>query len=68
MHTMKRNQDGTWDVGRIEQIYNSSSVFVPMFADLKLQVALLLVSALNGGGDFDIVVRPEYLDNCAVKE
>lgn len=53
MHTLNRNGDGTYCVGRVEVEMGRPgevrSVFVPMFDLLKLYQALDLVSALNGG-------------------
>lgn len=61
MHTMIRQSESEWSVGRIEH-YPHGDTFVVMFSGLRCISAVRLVSALNGGecpiGDISAEVLP----------
>jgi len=52
MHTIGKNSDGTWWVGRMEMTESSGSIVSLIFDQLPFHDALPLCSYLNGGPRF----------------
>ena len=49
MHTMRRDGDGTWTVGFVENDSMNGSCYVVIFKGMGFDSALRLCSVLNGG-------------------
>lgn len=65
MHTMSRDSDKTWCVGRMVD-YATGTQFDVMFSKMSFDGALRLVNVLNGGtGQLGVMVTPSIWEMCA---
>lgn len=64
MHTMQRNENKTWVVGRVEY-ENGKPMFLVLFDKISFANALRLVNCLNGGVNIVDASILKILEACA---